>query len=190
MKLFNHFDILAPYYDRFIRSNDPERFLKLCHLPASGRMLDAGGGTGRKSQPLSKFVDEIIIADSSFGMLSQARGKEGLIPVGSETEHLPFCDESFSRVIMVDAFHHIADYPATVEELWRVLQPGGWIVIEEPDIRFFPVKIIAAIEKMALMRSHFISPQKIANAFSYSNAEANVKIDNGTAWIIIYKRQI
>lgn len=44
----------------------------------------------------------------------------------------------------------------------RVLKPGGRLVIEEPDINRFPVKLIALGEKLALMGSHFYSPQQIS----------------------------
>ena len=125
-------------------------------------LLDGGGGTGAKSYPLLKMVTGIVIADSSMGMLKQAASKAGLLAVCSETEQLPFEDETFERVIMVDALHHVSDYRVTTGELWRVTKPGGRIVIEEPDIRTRPVKIMAIIEKLAWMRSHFISPLDIA----------------------------
>jgi ubiquinone/menaquinone biosynthesis C-methylase UbiE len=162
MPPFNHFDLLSPYYDHFIKYNDPAKFSDLAELPTRGLLLDAGGGTGRKSYPLLSMVDGIIIADSSMGMLSQAKRKSGLFTICCETERLPFADESFERVIMVDALHHVGNYSATLKELWRLVKPGGKIVIEEPDIRSRSVKIIALFEKLAFMRSHFISPQIIA----------------------------
>ncbi len=57
---------------------------------------------------------------------------------------------------MVNALHHVCNQQETVNELWRTLQPGGRIVIEEPDVRTFAVKLFALGEKLALMRSHFL----------------------------------
>jgi ubiquinone/menaquinone biosynthesis C-methylase UbiE len=187
MPIFNHFDFLAPIYDRFIKPYDLTRFSKYSGLPISGKLLDAAGGTGGKSYPLLNMVEGIVIADSSMGMLSQAASKGGLITVCSETERLPFEDESFERVIMVDALHHVSDYRVTVGELWRVVKPGGRIIIEEPDIRSMSIKIMALIEKLALMRSHFISPQEIAATFTYTNAEVKIEIEDSIAWIVINK---
>jgi len=189
MRPFNHFDFLAPIYDRFIKTADITRFIKITGLPVSGKLLDAGGGTGRKSFPLLKMVTNIVIADSSMGMVTRAAKKVGLIAVCSETERLPFNDNSFERVIMVDALHHVSDYRATAGELWRVVRPGGRIIIEEPDIRTMPIKIIAMIERLALMRSHFIPPDDIAETFAYTNAEIKIEIEDSIAWIVIDKQE-
>ncbi len=187
MKSFNHFDFLAPYYDRFLKPGDPDKFSRLLELPAEGLLLDAAGGTGGKSHPLIGMVSGVVIADSSMGMLNEAGNKDGLMTVCSATEHLPFKDGLFEKIIMVDALHHVYDYRITVNELWRVLRPGGRIVIEEPDVRTFPVKVMAIVEKLALMRSHFISPQNIATAFNVPGAVVNIEVENSTAWIVINK---
>jgi ubiquinone/menaquinone biosynthesis C-methylase UbiE len=188
MPHFNHFDFLAPIYDRFIKTDYSTRLIAVAGLPVSGRLLDAGGGTGGKSYQLLNMVTGIVIADSSMGMLAQAAKKEGLKTVCSQTERLPFKDESFERVIMVDALHHVSDYRKTAGELWRVVRPGGRIVIEEPDIRATPIKIMAIVEKLTLMRSHFISPQDIAATFAYPNATVKIEIENSISWIVIYKQ--
>jgi ubiquinone/menaquinone biosynthesis C-methylase UbiE len=188
MSHFNHFDFIAPYYDRFIKPSDPTKLSALSGLPVSGLLLDVGGGTGRKSYPLLKMVTGIVIADSSMGMLSQASKKGGLTTIGSESESLPFEDGSFERVIMVDALHHVLNYRSTASELWRVTKPGGRIVIEEPDIQTMPIKIMAIIEKLAMMRSHFISPQEIAISFDYPYARVNIEVEGSTAWIVINKQ--
>lgn len=187
MAPFNHFDFLSTFYDRFIKPSDTSRFSVLAGLPTNGLLLDAGGGTGRKSFPLLPMVKGIIIADSSMGMLSQASKKGGLITICCETEQLPFENDSFERVIMVDALHHVEDYRSTAKELWRLVKPGGRILIEEPDIRSRSVKIIALIEKLTLMRSHFIPPQEIADSFRYPNSTVDIEINASNAWIVIHK---
>jgi demethylmenaquinone methyltransferase/2-methoxy-6-polyprenyl-1,4-benzoquinol methylase len=60
-------------------------------------------------------------------------------------------------------------------------------VIEEPDIRTFGVKIIAVAEKLLLMRSHFLSPEKIVDLFSFDSALANIHAGEGNAWVVIEK---
>jgi demethylmenaquinone methyltransferase/2-methoxy-6-polyprenyl-1,4-benzoquinol methylase len=189
MAKFNHFDFLAPVYERFIKPIDPDRLCSLIGLPVTGQLLDAGGGTGRISYTLREWVKGIVIVDSSIGMLEQARTKAGLLSVCSNTEKLPFHNEVFERVIMVDALHHVSNITATLDELWRVVKPGGRIVIEEPDIQTYQVKILAVIEKLVLMRSHFISPQNIQKAFGDKNASHQIIREGMTSWIIVDKLQ-
>lgn len=187
MPAFDHFDILAPLYEKFIRPADPQELSARIGLPVSGALLDAGGGTGRVAQFLRGQADPIVVADLSRKMLSEVRRKSGLTPVCSHTERLPFPDGFFARIIMVDAFHHVCDQRRTAAELWRTLRPGGRLVIDEPDVRAFAVKLIAAGEKLALMRSHFLSPPRIAALFEFPGARVSVERGISNAWIIIEK---
>jgi ubiquinone/menaquinone biosynthesis C-methylase UbiE len=189
MPLFDHFDFLAPLYETFIPPKDPQEMWALADLPVSGALLDAGGGTGRVAQFMNGKAHPIVVADLSYEMLTKARQKNGLSPVCSHTENLPFADETFARIIMVDALHHVRNQRQTVDELWRVLQPGGCIVVEEPDVRTITVKLIAIGKKLAFMRSHFLSPPRIADLFCYPTARVRVEIRKFNAYIFVRKRK-
>jgi ubiquinone/menaquinone biosynthesis C-methylase UbiE len=182
---FDHFDCIAPVFSR-VSYSSVEEMIKHAALPTPGRVLDAGGGTGRVANAIREHAGEVIIADPSFGMLRQAdRTWLGLACANSES--LPFPDEIFERVIMVDALHHVIDQRETTREMYRVLKPGGRIVIEEPDIRKFGVKLIAVAEKLLLMRSHFLSPGKIVELFSFDSSKASIHATEGNAWVVIEK---
>lgn len=190
MPIFDHFDFLAPLYETFIPPKDPQDLWEFADLPVSGALLDAGGGTGRMAQFMNGKANPVVVADLSCKMLAEARQKDGLHPVCSHTETLPFPDGTFARIIMVDALHHVCNQRKTVDELWRALQPGGRLVIEEPDLNTFPVKLIALGEKLALMRSHFLSPARIAELFNYPDASVRVETGKFNAWIIVEKQNL
>lgn len=156
--------------------------------PQNGSLLDAGGGTGRIGSTLKPYISLVVIADISFGMLKQAQQKNSLQSVCTPSETLPFPDETFDRIIMVDALHHVENAATTAGELWRVTKPGGKVLIEEPDIRTIAVKIVAVFEKIVLMRSHFISPPKIAKMFPFSDATCSIKTQGYTSWVLIDKQ--
>jgi ubiquinone/menaquinone biosynthesis C-methylase UbiE len=183
----NHFDLLAPLYDRLISTPGKTKIIEVAMLPAEGNLLDAGGGTGRISQQLVDHVGQVIVLDSSIKMLTQALTKDGLSAVGSATEDLPFASDSFERVIMVDALHHVAHQERSLKELWRVLKPGGVLVIEEPDIHNISVKFVALAEKLALFRSHFLSIEKISRCLEALGAEPEIVREKPNAWIIARK---
>jgi demethylmenaquinone methyltransferase/2-methoxy-6-polyprenyl-1,4-benzoquinol methylase len=184
MPVFDHFAAIAPIYARVTYSKVAV-MRELAELPVSGRLLDVGGGTGRVSSALRDLVDEVMVADVSFGMLKET-SRALLAPVCSGSESLPFADNSFERVIMVDAMHHVIHHADSAREMFRVLKPGGLLVIEEPDIRTFGTKLIALAEKMLLMRSHFLAPDQIMELFP--DGEKNVRAEDGNAWVIVKKQ--
>jgi ubiquinone/menaquinone biosynthesis C-methylase UbiE len=185
MPIFDHFDILAPLYDRLIRIPDNDHLAQVVGLPIGGRLLDAAGGTGRIAQQLVDQAGMLVISDVSVNMLRQTQLKDGLYcAVGSETERIAFADGSFERVIVVDAYHHLLDQEESLREFWRVLARGGRLVIEEPDIRRFGVKILALAEKLALFRSHFVLAEKIAARLEEYGAKTTVKREGATVWIV------
>ncbi len=89
---------------------------------------------------------------------------------------------------MVDALHHVLDSRQTAGELWRVLKAGGKIVIEEPDIRKFAVKLVAIAEKLLLMRSHFLSASAIEQLISLSTGQdSGLNKKTILIWVVIDK---
>jgi len=187
MRRLDHFGLLAPFYERAIPLRDAEQFVKRVGLPVDGALLDAGGGTGRVAQAFQGLATRVVVADLSSRMLHQANQKEGLQVVCSHTEKLPFPEEYFERVVMVDALHHVCDQVETASELWRVIKPGGRIVIEEPDYRTLIVKFVAIAEKLLLMRSHFLAPGRIKALFAFPGAQSWIEKDGFNAWITIEK---
>ena len=159
--MFDHFNIAAPIYDKIIRIYDHERMCRLLELPAKVRLLDAGGGTGRVSRRLYPLTRQVVICDLSQGMLRQAADAGGLNPVRAHAERLPFEDNRFDRILVVDALHHFCNQQEALTDLVRVLKPGGRLVIEEPDVTRPIVKLIAMMEKLVLMGSRFLTMHRI-----------------------------
>jgi len=186
MPIIDHFGIIAPFYDKVFKPEEKEHLFDLIGLPVDGMLLDVGGGTGRISQYLTGKVNRVIVADLSLEMLQQVNNKNELISICSHSEYLPFEDKSFDRIIMIDALHHVCDQAETARDLYRVLKNGGRIVIEEPDVRRFGVKILAIGEKLLGMRSRFISPSRISSLFS-DQAVTRIKTKGVISWIIIEK---
>jgi ubiquinone/menaquinone biosynthesis C-methylase UbiE len=186
--MIDHFGFLAPFYDRVIPPSDLNRLRERLRLPTTGRLLDAGGGTGRVSSQLRHLVDEVIISDPSALMLKQAQLKGKLLSAQAHAERLPFPNASFDRVVVVDALHHFVNQREAVGDLLRVLKPGGRLLIEEPDIHRLIVKFIALGEKVALMRSHFISAEQIRDIVVAQGCSAAIERDGQfTAWISVDK---
>jgi ubiquinone/menaquinone biosynthesis C-methylase UbiE len=188
MPLFDHFNWIAPYYERLASPPEPGPWIEKLALPASGNLLDAGGGTGRFGMALKPYLSgEVVIADVAIGMLQQAREKKVLLASCAEAELLPFTSGSFARVMMVDAFHHVRDQAQAARELFRVLQPGGRLVVVEPDLHRLLVKGISVAEKLLLMRTHIIYPEALANFFLDLPARVQVRREGYETWVTVDK---
>ncbi len=186
---FDPFHWVAPVYDNLVRwFLSVDRLRHHLALPASGWLLDAGGGTGRVARVLQPLVGDVVVVDYSHAMLRQAVHKKGLKAVRAQVEYLPFPDGFFSRVVVVDAFHHFHDQHLAVRELWRVLAPGGRLVIEEPNVEKPHVKLIALGERLALMGSRFYPPDTMAALFHALGARVTVdRSGHLNVWVIVDK---
>jgi ubiquinone/menaquinone biosynthesis C-methylase UbiE len=187
MKGIDHFKILAPFYDCGRHQYDPTKIVQLLDLRTPGVILDVGGGTGRVASRLTDFTSHIVVIDRSLDMLYQTRDKPGIESVCSRSEKLPFSDNYFDWEIIVDALHHFKEQKNTINEMWRVLKPGGKIVIEEINIVKFRGKLIELMEMILLMKSHFLLPQEILALFDGYPFDHQIVIDDLATWVIVKK---
>src|SRR6266508_684277 len=76
----DHFNALAPLYDRLIGPPDPARLRARLDLPISGWVLDAGGGTGRIAAQLRPLAGQLVLLDRSRPMFTPGAAQG---PVGN-----------------------------------------------------------------------------------------------------------
>lgn len=188
MPSFDHFDFAARFYENIPPAPLSAALSDLMAIFPGARILDAGGGTGRLAQVLAQSGARLTVADFSHGMLRIAARKGGLGPTRAAVERLPFPDASFDRVLMVDALHHVYNQQQAAHEMFRVLRPGGRLVIEEPDIDTFTVKLLALAEKLLFMRSRILSGERMAALFEGLPAAISLRREGHTVWLLVEKK--
>ena len=130
------------------------------YVPAGGRLLDLGGGTGALAARLAERLRAAVtVLDASPHMLRHAEGLPGVTPVGGDAEAMPFADDAFDAVLVSDAFHHFGAPPTAAREMARVVRPGGGVVVLEPDPALWAVRLVAAAECLAGEPGHFMKPR-------------------------------
>lgn len=86
-----------------------------------GRTLEIGGGSGN----LKAFAPNVLSTD----VLPAA-----WLDTVCDAQRLPFADESFVNIVMLDVLHHLERPVRFFDDASRVLKPGGRIVMLEPGI--------------------------------------------------------
>lgn len=182
-----HFDLLAPIYDRLRGPPDPALWRALLKLPTQGRLLDAGGGTGRVAAALRNQAAQTVVCDLSWGMLRKTHGKGRLLAVQADVARLPFPADHFQRIVVVDALHHFPRQQEAVAELARVLAPGGRLVIEDFDIARLPIKALALVERLLLMGSDFSPVEEILAMIEQCGLHGEIRRDGLAVRVVVDK---
>jgi len=110
-------------------------------FPPGARVLEAGCGTGAQTVILARNnpATQFLSIDRSAESLAHARAavdREGLTNVRfaqADVFKLPYPDGDFDAVFVCFLLEHVADPPAALAELRRVLRPGGTITVIEGD---------------------------------------------------------
>jgi ubiquinone/menaquinone biosynthesis C-methylase UbiE len=103
-------------------------------LPPQGdRLIEIGAGFGRLAD-LYQGYKQVILLDYARTQLVEAQNylnrADRFTYVVADVYNLPFVDNLFDALTMVRVMHHVADVPAALAEIHRVITPGGAAVIE------------------------------------------------------------
>jgi MPBQ/MSBQ methyltransferase len=134
---------LSPLYDRWVNPLfwTPEMrddALALAQLDdRSLETVDVGAGTGFSSEGIVRHVDaqHLTLLDQSPHQLSRARAKpalRGAAIVQGDAEALPFATDRFDRYVSCGSIEYWPDPQAAFAEAYRVLKPGGVMLMVGP----------------------------------------------------------
>jgi ubiquinone/menaquinone biosynthesis C-methylase UbiE len=131
--LLNRF-LFQPSYRMFLRELQAWR----AESTEPFDLLDIGCGTGTFDAMLaaSPLPARIVGLDYAEAMCRVASDKahaanvaDRLRYVNADSQHLPFADGSFDVVTCSNSFHHYPDQQACVQQMRRVLKPGGRLIL-------------------------------------------------------------
>lgn len=159
------YDDIAPHYDKAMRRLDrwflsSLRTRALSRLPAYGRILEIGAGTGGNFD-LYPPATLAVATEPSSGMLREAAQKKrpsALSLVQSCAEQIPFPENSFDAAFATLVFCSIASPGQAFSELRRVVKPGGLVILLEhvrPDGLLGPLFDLLNLFTEPLFDDHF-----------------------------------
>jgi ubiquinone/menaquinone biosynthesis C-methylase UbiE len=122
------FEKFAEEYDQWFDSNrfiyESELIALKKFIPRKGKGLEVGVGTGRFAVPLG-----IHIGIEPAGAMANIARKRGIEICEAKAEELPFGPETFDFVLFVTTVCFLENPFSAIQEVKRVLNPGGFIII-------------------------------------------------------------
>jgi len=118
----------------------PANLVKLLDLTGAETVVDFGAGTGMYSLPIADALPDgrLIAVDEQRVLLDRLRDKLSADPrtrrvdvVHSAGGIVPLPDGVADRLFMINVLHHVYDEPDVLEEIVRLLAPGGLLVDAE-----------------------------------------------------------
>ena len=162
-------------------------FLHACPEPFRGQVLEVGAGRGWTSRSILETFPQVELtatdidptATERFGRLQGQYGRR-LQVRQADIENLPFDRASFDVVVAFYAIHHVENVERAIEQLMRVLRPGGWLGIADENQRYVvgPLKY--------LWRSNRIARQEICELVG---REAEIKAQAGDAHYYVWAQK-
>jgi SAM-dependent methyltransferase len=109
------------------------------YLSNTDHCLDLGCGPGGFLALMAPYCGHIVGADIVPDFIEECRRNierkalRNASAVLLAQEELPFESGEFDKVIMIDTIHHLERHDTTMAEVFRVLKPGGMLLIFEPN---------------------------------------------------------
>ncbi|MFC2040945.1 class I SAM-dependent methyltransferase [Chloroflexota bacterium] len=110
-------------------------------IPEScGKILEIGCSSGYFTRRLLDKAQEVHGIDINEKHIQMARSKYPEIDFRVSTAtHLPYEDNLFDVLVMLEVYEHIEDERKVIEEIFRVLKPGGVLILSTPNRGIFEV---------------------------------------------------
>lgn len=116
------------------------------HVSLEGqRLLDVGCGNGAQTMSFLEHTGWCDAIDMDAGLLSlfqeQLRVREmyHCSLHRMDAQALDFRDQVFDVITAIEVLEHVPDHHITLDEMFRVLKPGGWLVLSVPN-RWWPLE--------------------------------------------------
>jgi len=137
----NGYELTEPLFSPF-----SDWLVKLCNIEKGMQVLDVGCGIGVSTFSILKTVGQkgkVIGVDISNRFISQAlqRKEEMKIPnisfMPGNADDLDFPNNTFDRVVSNFVLQQVSDRIKTIQEMKRVLRPGGYLGFTLPALEHY-----------------------------------------------------
>ncbi len=139
-------------------------------------LLDVGCSDGLLLECFYNYGVECFGVDISKKALSFAPKKFNLCSVDIEKENLPFKDEVFDFVTILEVLEHLRDHRKIISEIYRVLKPSGVVMMSTPvDSKMYQI-----LSKIA---NKVMSKEGVIRDFDVCDFSPHINVHGKRFWI-------
>lgn len=182
------FDKVHQHYDNFMKFwglYREEEILDLLNLRGDEIIVDLGGGTGHLASYLADHCKQIYILDQSAKMLSHVPVKPNLKTVLGNVLHTCFADQTADIVVLSDVFHHIKEQEQLIDEVKRILNQNGKLLIHDFNIESLRTKVLNLFEYVMFGKLYFRNLRYVEELFRSKGLIIDQKIDKGFYYFLV-----
>lgn len=169
----------------FLNTFEKDVVFEMLGIISGKNVLDAGCGTGRSAEFLARFGANVAGFDLSEKMIEICRKKfpSKDFKVGS-IENIPFDDDYFDLAISTFVIVHLKDLSKAFDELYRVLKPGGELIVTNINQRK-PPKLETSSGDFIIIESFYHRPEDVISSLENSFFEIcdEKYVFEGKTWI-------
>lgn len=145
MKSESYFNAIASDWDQMQQSFFSEKIrsevLSQVNLREGMTVADIGAGSGYMTEGLIDSPVTVIAVDQSEEMLKVLQSKFGdsgkVVCLKGDSDHLPLADHSVEYAFGNMYLHHVEDPSVAILELFRIVKPGGKVIITDLETHEF-----------------------------------------------------
>jgi len=114
------------------------------------KILDIGCGSGYLGYLIKQIDNDTIISgfDVSEHALSKVKSYDKVYSLDIDKQDIPEQDNFFDMVVCAEVLEHIYDVDHCLDEIKRVLKPGGKAVVTTPNFGYLKYRIFCLLGKM------------------------------------------
>jgi len=167
----SYYEDIGDNFDKWMSDYDVHRRALLIrrHLGKRGlgkTCLELGCGTGKISEAVLGHVGSLTVSDISAKLASDTAQRLGVAWMQQDVCALDLPDGSFDIVLSSECIEHAVDPVKALREMFRVLKPGGFVVLTTPNKLWYPViwlSMATGIRKFQ-GRENWLFPHQAARA--------------------------
>lgn len=147
--------------------------LDLTDAIGEGRMLDLGCDDGERASCIGKKAQVVTVIGLDIEAAPlQAASRRGIYCVqGDLARALPFADEAFAFVHANQVIEHLPDVDLFIEEIYRILRPGGYAVISTENLSSWHNIVALSLGRQAFSQ-HISARTHVGNEWAIHAGES------------------